>query len=90
MDDGRFPKRVKFGTIKDGVKKGRGGQEKEWATFVENDARSFKIQGNWKHAARDAQSWTEIVTEGERRFIIEWRKEEEDKSETRREKRTAK
>ena len=27
MDDCRLPKRVMFGTIKDGVKKGRGGQE---------------------------------------------------------------
>ena len=90
MDDGRLPKRVMFGTIKDGVKKGRGGQEKEWVACVESDVRSFKIQQNWKHAARDAQSWTETVTEGGRRFMTEWRKEEEEKSKSRREKRTAK
>ena len=60
MDDGRLPKRTK----KDGVKKGRGGQEKEWVACVESDVRSFKIQQNWKYAARDAQSWTETVTEG--------------------------
>ena len=90
MDDGRLPKRVMFGTIKDGVKKGRGGQEKEWVACVESDVRSFKIQQNWKHAARDAQSWTEIVTEGGRRFMTEWRKEEGEKSKSRREKRTAK
>jgi len=76
MDDGRLPKRVMFGRIKDGVKKGRGGQEKEWKTCVESDVRSFKIQQNWKHAAQDAQSWTEIVTEGGRRFMTEWRKEQ--------------
>ena len=29
MDDGWLPKRVMFDTIKDGVKKERGGQEKE-------------------------------------------------------------
>ena len=55
-----------------------GGQEKEWETCVESDVRSFKIQQNWKHAAQDAQSWTEIVTEGGRRFMTEWRKEEEE------------
>ena len=58
---------------------------------VESDVRSFKIQRNWKHAAaRDAQGWTEIVTEGGRRFMTEWRKEEEEKSKSRLEKRTAK
>ena len=90
MEDGRLPKRVMFGTMKDGVKKGRGGQEKEWVACVESDVRAFKIQQNWKHAARDAQNWTEIVTEGGRRFMTDWRKEEEEKSKTRQEKRIAK
>ena len=90
MDDGRLPTRVMFGTIKDGVKKGRGGQEKEWVACVESHVRSFKIQQNWKHAARNPQSWTEIVTEGGRRFMTEWRKDEEGKSKTRRETRTSK
>ena len=72
MDDGRLPKRVMFGTIKDGVQKRRGGQEKEFVACVDSDIRSFKIQQNWKHTARDAQSWTEIVTEGWR-FMTEWR-----------------
>ena len=53
-DDGRLPKHIMFGEIKDGVKKGRGGQEKEWATCVDGDFRSSKIQQNWKHVARDA------------------------------------
>ena len=75
---------------KGGVKKGRGWQEKEWVACVENHVRSFKTQQNWKHAAGDAQSWTKTVTEGERRFMTEWRKKEEEKSESRREKRTAK
>ena len=90
MDDGRLLKRVMFGTIKDGVKKGRGGQEKEWVTCVESHVRPFKIQQNWKHVGRDTQSWTETVTEGGRRFMTKWRKEEEEKSKTRQEKRTAK
>ena len=89
MDDGRLPKRVMFGTIKDRVKKGRGGQEKEWVACVESDVRTFRIQQNWKNAARDAQSWTETVTEGGRRFMTEWRKEEEEKSKSHQEKRTA-
>ena len=50
MDDGRLPKRVMFGTIKDGVKKGRGGLKKEWVAYVKSHVRSFKIQQNWKHA----------------------------------------
>ena len=37
MDDGRLTKRVLFGTINDGVEKGWGGQEKEWATCVESN-----------------------------------------------------
>ena len=76
MDDGRLPKRVMSGTIKDGVKKRRDGQEKKWVACVESDVRSFKNQQNWKHAARDAQSWVEIVTEGRRRFMTEWKKED--------------
>ena len=67
MDDGRLSKRVM-------VKKGWGGQEKKWATCVESEISD--IQQNWKHAARDAQSWTEIVSEGGRRVMTEWRKEE--------------
>ena len=58
MDDGWLPKRVMLGTIKDGVKKGRCRQEKEWDTCSEYDVRSFKIQ------QIDAQRWTEIVTRG--------------------------
>ena len=57
---------------------------------MESDVRSFKIQQNWKHAARDAQSSTVIVTEGGRSFMTEWRKEEEEKSKIYREKITAK
>ena len=57
---------------------------------MEIDVGSFKIQQNWKHTVQDAQSWTQIVTEGGRRFMTEWRKEEEEKSKTRQEKRTAK
>ena len=57
---------------------------------MESDVRSFKMQQNWENVARDAQRWTEIVTEGGRRFMTEWRKEEEEKAKTRREKRTTK
>ena len=76
-----------FRKIKDRINNGRGGQEKE---CVESDVQSIKIQQNWKHAAQHAQSWTEIVTEGGRRFMTEWRKEEEKKFKTRQEKGDAK
>ena len=56
MDDGRLPKRVMFGTIKDEVKKGRGGQEKEWVACVESDVRSFKIQHSPRCPELDRES----------------------------------
>ena len=66
------------------------GKIKRGQYALKSDVGSFKIQQNWKHAAQDAHSWTEMVTEGGRRFITEWRKEEEEKSKTCQEKRTAK
>ena len=50
MDDGRLPKRVTYGKIKDGVKKGRGEQEKECATCVEGDVQASRSNktGNTK------------------------------------------
>ena len=61
------------------------GWVRDWVACVKNDVRSFNIQQNWKHAARDTQSWTEIDTEGRRRFNTEWRKKKEEKSKSRRE-----
>ena len=50
----------------------------------------FQDPTELKHAARDAQSWTEIVPSGGRRFMTDWRKEKEEKPKTRQEKRTTK
>ena len=54
------------------------------------DGAGKRVDGMRGKRPRDAQSWTEIVTEGRRRFMTEWRKGEEEKSKTRREKRTTK
>ena len=78
-----------FGMLERGIKMGRGGQGKEWTACVNSDARAFNIPGNWREAARDAQSWAEVVTEGRRRFMAQWRKEEEGKAKSHQEKRTA-
>ena len=88
MDDGRLPKRVMFGSKGWGQER-TGWEDKEWVACVESDTLSFKIKRSWNHTARDAQSWTEIVTEGGRNFMTEWKKEEEEKSKTRQEKKTA-
>ena len=73
-----------MGSRKDGAGKRNSGRHVWKATS------GLSRSNKRKRAARDAQSWTETVTEGGRRFMTEWRKEEEDKSKSRREKRTAK
>ena len=58
-------------------------------THTLRDTIRSKIQQNWKHAAQDALNWPGTVTEGGRRYMTDWWKEEE-KSKTRQEKKTAK
>ena len=89
MGDRRLPKRVMCGKLEHGVKRGRGGQEKDWTTCVNSDVRAFGIQGEWKQTALDMEEWALAVTEGGRRFMAKWRKEEEEKAKARQEKRTA-
>ena len=48
---------------------------KEWTDCVQSDIRAFGIAGDWKS---DAEVWVETVTEGGRRFMAAWRKEEVD------------
>ena len=43
--------------------------------------------GDWKATALKAEVWAETVTEGGRRFIAAWRKEEVDAARHRQEKR---
>ena len=47
------------------------------------------IAGDWKATALRAEVWVETVTEGGRRFMAAWRKEEVDAARHRREKREA-
>ena len=60
------------------MRRGRGGKEKEWIDCVQSDIRVFGITGDCKATALKAEVWVETVTEGGRRFMAAWRKEEED------------
>ena len=71
------------------VRRGRGGKKKEWTDCVQSDIRAFGIAGDWKATALNAEVWVETVTEGGRRFIAAWRKEEVDAARHRQEKREA-
>ena len=67
----------------------RGGKEKEWTDCVQSDIRAFGIAGDWKVTTLKAEVWVETVTEGGRRFMAAWRKEEVDATRHRQEKREA-
>ena len=43
------------------------------------DIRAFGIAGDWKANALDTEVWIETVTEGGRRFMAAWRKEDVDR-----------
>ena len=64
-------------------------KEKEWTDCVQSDIRTFGIAGDWKATALNAEVWVETVTEGGRRFMAAWRKEEVDAARHRQEKREA-
>ena len=49
----------------------------------------FGIERDWKATALEAEVWVETVTEGGRRSMVAWRKEEVDAARHRREKREA-
>ena len=74
MSDGRLPKRIVFGNLEGAVRRGPGGQEKEWTNCVQSDIRAFGIAGDWKATAFKADVWVETVTEGGRRFMAAWGK----------------
>ena len=63
-----------FGNLEGAVQRGRGGKEKEWTDCVPSDFRAFGITGDWKAMAFKAEVWVQAVTEGERRFMVAWRK----------------
>ena len=56
---------------------------------VQSDIRAFGIAGDWKTTELKAEVWVETVTEGGRRFMAAWRKEEVDAARHRQEKREA-
>ena len=90
MSGRRLPKRFVFGNLERAVRRGRGGKEKEEGTdCVQSDIRAFGIAGDWKATALKAEVWVGTVTEGGRRFIAAWRKEEVDAARHRQEKREA-
>ena len=65
------------------------GKQKEWADCGQSDIRAFGITGDWKAMATKAEVWVVEVTEGRRRFMATWRKEEEDVARRRQEKKEA-
>ena len=71
------------------MRRGRGGKEKEWTDCVQSDIRASGTMGDWKAMALKAQVWVEAVTEGGRRFMAAWRKEEVDAARHRQEEREA-
>ena len=81
-----MPKRIVFGNLEGAVRRGRGGKEKEWTDCVQSDIRAFGIAGDWKATALTAEEWVETVTEGGRRFMAAWRKEEVEAARHRQEK----
>ena len=86
---GRLPKRIVFGNLEGAARRGRGWKEKEWTDCLQSDIRAFDIAGDWKATALEAKVWVETVTEGGRRFMAAWRKEEVDAARHRQEKREA-
>ena len=77
MSGGRLPKRTVSGNI--GVQGGedRVGRKKrvQW-TDVQSEFRAFGITGDWEVTALEARVWVETVTDGRRRFIAAWGREE--------------
>ena len=89
MSGGRLPKRIVSGNLEGAVRRGRDGKEKEWTDCVQSDIRAFGIAVDWKATALKAEVWVETVTEGGRRFMAAWRKEEVDAARHRQENRGA-
>ena len=65
-----------FGNLEAAMRRGRGGKEKEWTDCVQSDIRAFGITWDWKPTALKAEVWVDTVTEGGRKFMAAWRKQE--------------
>ena len=55
MSCGRLPKRIVFRNLEGAVRRGRGGEDKEWTDCVQRDVRAFGIAGDWKATALEAE-----------------------------------
>ena len=67
-------------------------EAKEWTDSVQSATRAFGIAGiagDSEATASETEVWVETVTEGRRRFMAAWRKEEVDAARLRQEKREA-
>ena len=51
MSGGWFPKRILFGNLQGTVRRGRGGEEKEWIDCVQSNIRALGIAGDWEATA---------------------------------------
>ena len=90
MSGGYLPKRVVLGNREGAVWRRRGGKEKKWTDCVQSDIRAFGKARDWEETALlEADVWVETVTEGGRRLLAAWRKEEVDATKHRQEKREA-
>ena len=89
MSGGRLPKRIVFGILEGAVRRGRGGRVKEWTDCVQSDIGAFGITGDWEATALEAEVWVETVTEGGRRLVAAWRKEDLEAARLHQEKRDA-
>ena len=89
MSGGRLPKRTMLRNVEVAVHRGRGGKEKDWTDCLQSDIRSFDAARDWEATASEAEVWVYTVTEGGRRFMAAWRKEEVDAARLRQEKRDA-
>ena len=89
MSGRRLAKRIVFGNLEGAVRRRQGGKDKEWTDCLQSNIRAFGIAGDWEATALEAEVWVETVTEGGRRFIAAWRKEEVDVARHRQEKREA-
>ena len=89
MSGGRLPKRIVFGNLEGAARRGRGGKEEEWTDCVQSDIRTLGMVGDWKSMALKAEVWIDTVTEGGRRFMAAWSKEEADADRHRQKKREA-
>ena len=87
MSGGRQPKQIVLGNLKGAVRRGRGGKQKELTDCVQSDIRAFGIAGDCNATALRAEVWVQTATEGGRRFMAAWRKEEVDAARHRQEKR---